>query len=133
MSKNTDLIPRSIEECYETDEITGALLSWSVQIKKWGLVFAVATCICGLIAAIGAATAADEDFAFFITIVPYILSAFGEMLAFHFLSFIIHVVASFHENSAITANVALYRAAREEGYFAETNSARGVHPEVGRE
>ena len=91
-----NLIPKSVEECYATDEVTRALLKWSQDILLWGKIFIILTCGGGLLTAILAGMESES------------------FLAFEFLSFIIYVIASFHENSAITANVALYRAAKEE-------------------
>ncbi len=109
-----NLIPKSVEECYATDEVTRALLKWSQDILLWGKIFIILTCGGGLLTAILAGMEAESFLAFVVALLPFAFSALVEYWVFKFLSFIIYVIASFHENSAITANVALYRAAKEE-------------------
>ena len=116
MNDYDGMIPTSLKECYKTDEVTAALIGWSKNILTWGAILTGVTVVVGLITAIMAASSTydEEATAFFVTFLPYVLGAFAEMLVFKFISFVVYVVASFHENSAISTNVTLYRAAKEE-------------------
>ena len=109
-----NLIPKSVEECYKTDEVISALIKWSRDILTWGKLFITLTCNCGLVISIIAGMEAEELLAFIVAFLPFALSAFAEYCIFKFISFILYVIASFHENSMITANVALYCAAKED-------------------
>lgn len=127
-SSYNELIPGSVEECYKTDEITQALINWSQRVLSWGMMILILTVICGLFVSISVGLEAESFFAFLTAALPFAITALCEYFVFKLLSFIILVVASFHENSMITANVALYRAAKDEGYFSSDASTEKPLP-----
>lgn len=91
-----------------------SLLAWSQGILTWGKVFLAFILVYGAAVSIIAAMDTESLVTFIITLFPYLIYAVAEYCTFNFISNALYVVASFHENSAIATNVALYRAAKEE-------------------
>ena len=132
-------IPKSLKECYQTDNVTNNLWLWCERLEKWGLR------ICIFLAAIGIVTIIyntietvkflDElgiDY-FEITTgaaklgiksVPEVLLenlflwslyCFLEYCAYHALALLIGSLASIVQHTKITSDIALYTAAKAEG------------------
>ena len=124
MSKTEKKVPTSLKECYESDTLSQTLWKWSDWLKIWGRrVFL-------LLIVVGAAfTLSDviDPVGFygspFLVLIRNILGwglyAFLEFCAYNILSFLLSALASVVENTKITANVALYNAAKKEGILGE--------------
>lgn len=125
MSSSEKKVPKSLKECYATDNVSSHLWSWSNWLELWGRrVFGILI-IVGIILTIGEAIiAADayEDLVFLSMISSLITwgwYAFLEYCAYHVLSLIIASLATIVQNTRITANVALYNVAKDEGALNE--------------
>lgn len=125
MSSSEKKVPKSLKECYATDNVSSNLWSWSYRLEIWGGRVLVILIIVGIISTIGEAIQLadiDEDLAFLSVVTSLItwgLYAFLEYCAYHVLSLVIASLATIVQNTRITANVALYNVAKEEGTLNE--------------
>ena len=125
MSSSEKKVPKSLKECYATDNVSSNLWSWSEWLEVWGGRVLVILIIIGIISTIGQAIQVadiDEDLVFITVItsmITWILYAFIEYCAYHVLSLLIASLATIVLNTRITANVAIYNVAKEEGLFNE--------------
>lgn len=123
-------IPKNLKECYEADKTTHNLLVWSKRLDYLGQFLFVLIIVAGIILAITSSIAvnttvvgpADDtitetsfDFVIFITsLITTAIYAFIEYCVYHVLALLISSLAAIVQNTKITANIALYNAAKEE-------------------
>ena len=125
MSSSEKKVPKSLKECYATDKVSSNLWSWSERLEVWGGRVLVILIIIGIISTIGQAIQVvdiDEDLVFITvitSIITWILYAFIEYCVYHVLSLLIASLATIVQNTRITANIAIYNVAKEEGLFNE--------------
>lgn len=114
-------IPKSLKDCYATDYVSSNLWNWSNQLESWGRIILVILIIIGIISTIGQAVLVAEDNVDFVfltvitSIATWTFYAFIEYCVYHVLSLLIASLATIVQNTRITANVAIYNAAKEEG------------------
>lgn len=125
-------IPINLSECYKTDNTTRNLWIWCERLEKWGKGLFCFLIISGLIIAIASSITVKEvvkgtyyvytetetsfDVAIFITsLIQTATYAFLEYCTYHVLALLVGSLATIVQNAKITANVALYNAAKEEG------------------
>jgi len=125
MSSSEKKIPKSLEDCCETDKVSGILWSWSDWLELWGSRILVVLIILGVISIIGQAMQVaniDEDMVFLTVVtsaLTWSLYAIIEYCVYHVLSLLVASLATIVQNTRITANVALYNAAKEDGAINE--------------
>lgn len=118
-------IPKSLKECYATDNVSSNLWGWSEWLEVWGGRVLVILIIIGIISTIAQAVQVaqiDENLVFLTvitSIATWVLYAFIEYCAYHVLSLLIASLATIVQNTRITANVAIYNVAKEEGILKE--------------
>ena len=52
MSSSQKKVPKSLKECYATDNVSSNLWSWSNRLEEWGRTFLVILIIVGIISTI---------------------------------------------------------------------------------
>lgn len=120
-------IPRNLNECCQTNEVSEKLFSWSQKIEILGGIFCFVLCLVGIIATIWQTyiavevTRIDEDL-IFITVVSSLckwgLYAIVEYVVYTAVYMLIDALASIVHNTTVSAQVAVYSASRNYG---ETN------------
>ena len=122
-------IPRSLKECYETDRVTSILLGWSAWLRKWGIRMLIILIVFGIISTISDGieiSDIDESMVVFTVItsaITWLWYAVIEYCAYNALALLIDALATIVQNTKITANIALYNAAKDEGVLDEENTA----------
>jgi len=113
-------VPETFEECYQTDAVSNNLWNWAGWLETWGKRLLIFLIIFGVFASIKVAIEfadVDEELAVYNcinSIVQWLLYAFLEYCAYHVLALLISALASIVQNSKISADVALYNAAKQE-------------------
>lgn len=121
MPNSEKKIPKSLKDCYATDNVSSNLWNWSNWLEVWGGRVLIILIIIGIISTIGDAreiSIIDEDLVFMTvisSITTWVLYAFIEYCAYNALSLLIAALATIVQNTKITANIALYNTAKEEG------------------
>lgn len=121
MANSEKKIPKSLKECYVTDSVSNSLWSWAGWLETWGKGFFIVLIIIGIISTVMQAVQVAEvdEGLLFVTIITsaitWALYAFIEYCTYHVLSLLIASHATIVQNTKITANVALYNTAKEEG------------------
>lgn len=153
-------IPRSFNDCTKPDNVSTNLWAWCELLESWGKVFFWIIIIFGVFATINAAietqnlidiigadnVAQIREFyiemgveipsmteAIINSLLQWALYAFLEHCAYHVLALLIGALATITQNTAITANVALYNAhthVRAEKASAETTSPKKENNET---
>ena len=136
--KTNKQIPTSLNECTQEDATVSNLHTWAERLEAWGKVLFWFLVIGGIVLAIIASIQSTEvvhgtyyqwtetettfNFALFFTSVAEIaLYAFLEYCAYHVLALLISALASITQNTIISANVALYQAAKDSDNIQELN------------
>ena len=125
--KTNKQIPTSLNECTQEDATVSNLHTWAKRLENWGQILFVILIIIGIISTIAETiNMADinEDMAFMTCITSAItwgLYAFIEYCAYHVLALLISALASITQNAIISANVALYQAAKSTDDIQELN------------
>ena len=111
-------IPKTLSECTRSDATVDNLHAWAERLENWGAIFFVVLIIVGIISTVvETIQVADvnEDMAFstFLTsAITWGVYAFIEYCAFHVLALLISALACITQNTMISADVALYEAAK---------------------
>ncbi len=124
-------IPKNLEECYETDNMTRNLWVWAERLEQWGLAICVLMAIIGVIEIISTGIQVAEildDYnnneytgyysvsdAVFDCLLNWVFYCFLEFCVYHMLALIVGSLATIVQNTKINANVALYNAAKDDG------------------
>lgn len=112
-------IPNSLEECTHTGETVSNLYRFASQLEKWGTRLLIVLMIAGVIFTIANTVSlidVNEEL-----IIPTLISSVLSwsiytaiaFFAYHILAMLIRALASITENTAITANVALWEASKK--------------------
>ena len=129
-SKNK--IPKSLKECYEEDSVSVNLWHWSDWLKSWGGKVLGVLIVVGIIFTIAEAIQVadiDKDLVVFTVINSIIiwgLYAFLEYCAYNVLSLLVAALASIVQNSKISANIALYSAAKDEHLLTDEKETSNI-------
>ena len=113
-------VPRSLKECYAPNRIAENLYEWSDRLERWGRALFAILIILGVIKSfVDGLSAADIEasigfFTFFASLIRWSVSAFIEYLAYNAIALLISALASIVENTKISADVTLYKAAKDE-------------------
>ena len=119
MALSNKRIPKSLEECYEEDVVSKDLWMWSQRLVEWGKEVLGTLIVIGSISTIiDAVEMADinEDLVIYTvisSITTWGLYSLIEFCTYNVLSLLVTALASIVQNSKITANVALYNAAKD--------------------
>ena len=125
MLNSENKIPKSLKECYASDNVSNNLWCWSEWLEVWGSRFLVILIIIAIISTIAQAVQVadiNEDLVSLTVITStatWALYAFIEYCIYHVLSLLIASLATIVQNTKITANVALYNVAKNEGLLSE--------------
>ena len=114
-------IPKSLQRCLETDPVSANLWRWCQRLESLGLFLFWAIIVAGSIIAFttafvetGEGRYADTEFDFWLfvfNLAKTALYAYLEYIVYHVLALLIGSAASVVQNTKISADVALYRAA----------------------
>ena len=105
--------PRSVRACMETDPVSSGLWDWAATVERYGKFLLVATIILGIILFLSALFSDERGqagFAFKVILPVTVLVSIGEYLSYHTIALLICALASITQNTAISANMALYSA-----------------------
>ena len=133
-------VPKNLKECYSIDNTSQNLWLWCERLEGWGKFLFWFIIVSGLITAIASSITVKEitkgiyytytdtetsfDFELFITaLVSTSIYAFVEYCAYHVLALLISSLATMVQNTRITANIALYNVAKEEGILNKENES----------
>jgi hypothetical protein len=121
--KTKKKIPQSIDECRESgasDPTVCNLHLWAERLERWGRYVFGIMIVLGIIstieAGISAAYSSADDLilpAVLSSLICWVIYALIEYCAYHAIALLISALASITQYSLITANVALYQAAKE--------------------
>lgn len=109
-------IPKTLEECVQSDATVTNLHIWAERLESWGAVLCAVLIIIGVISTIIATVNmadVNEDLIFstcLTSIITWGLYAFIEYCVYHVLALLISALASITQNTIISANVALLNA-----------------------
>ena len=112
-------IPKSLNDCYKTDNLTKNLWIWCERIEKVGIIFFRVLIVLGIIISIiGLINDMDynEDQALpnlITTFTTWGIYAFIEYVSYHVIALLIGSLASIVQHTKITANVALYNCKKQ--------------------
>ena len=118
-------IPNSLKECMQTDKVVVDLYDFALQLKEWSIrvfvIFMSIGVICTIVDVVSLIDV-NED-AILPTLVTSIFTWFVyaciAMYACRILAMLINALASITENTKISANVALWEAAKKETCVAD--------------
>ena len=120
--KTDKQIPKTLSDCTKRDYTVANLHSWAERLENWGKTLLVLLITTGIVSTIieGISIADIDEDLVFITCLSSIMKwgfyAFVEYCLYHVLALLISALASITQNTIITANIALYEAAENEGY-----------------
>lgn len=120
MFKSEKEIPKTLYECRLTDNVSNVLWNWSINLESWSIIILIILSIIGIITSIvSGAKMSDynDDLARTTTItsiITWALYAFIGYFSFKALSLLIAALSKIVESTCVTANVALYTAAKAE-------------------
>ena len=112
-------IPNSLAECTRCNETVTNLYSWAERLENWGEKLFVVLIIIGILSTIVNTVniiEVDEDLVFVTavtSIITWAIYAFIEYCTYHVLALLISALANITQNTIITANVALFDAAKK--------------------
>ncbi len=122
-------VPKDLKSCYETDSLTKNLWSWCEKIEKLGSFLFWTIILVGLVVAILISVEASSESGFFIAILITLFYAFLEYCAYHIIALLIGSLASIVQHNKITANISLYKVAKEEGFVDDEPKEEKPEPE----
>ena len=125
-------IPKDLKSCYKKDKLNSNLWKWCERLEVWGKVLFACILVFGLIFSVISSQITEEvthgTYYTYTTTETYfdselcflsLLKTFGyaflEYCSFHVVALIIGSLASIVQHTQITANIALYKAAKSEG------------------
>lgn len=114
------IVPTSLEECYEPDDVSRKLLQWADWLKIWGKRVLIILLIFGIFSTIEDAVAmADIDeelvvFTIISSLASWVLYAFIEYCTYNAVSLLVLALATIVQNTKITAYTTLYNASKSE-------------------
>lgn len=129
MKKVTKFIPNSLKACYQEDPVSSNLWTWSERLTLCGRIILIVLIVIGFISTIidgivaydmSYSTGGSVFIAIITSLVSWTLYAVIEYFTYHVLSLLIAALASIVENTRISADVALYSKAKEEGLLVKT-------------
>ncbi len=128
-------VPKRLSECYETDITARRLMEWAEWVQKAGVILCWITVIVGVIISISESIiidyTGDKEFSFIVFLLSLItwgIYAFLEYCGFLAVAWLIMALGKIVQNTKVTASVALYRAAKEEGFV---NSEKKTEASIG--
>jgi hypothetical protein len=127
-NKTEKQIPKTLNDCVESDATVANLHSWAEWLESWGKFLFRALIVIGIIStifdAIEAADVSEELIvgAIITSAISWALYAFIEYCAYHVLALLVSALAIITQNTTISANVALLEASQHHR-FVETASA----------
>ncbi|MBE7036253.1 MAG: hypothetical protein E7403_03050 [Ruminococcaceae bacterium] len=115
--------PASLEECKKVDSVSESLWTWVEWLKKWGKIILILLIVVGIISAVGKYNEVNEInvdsgvamMSAVTSLLSWALYAIIEFFAYNALALLLSALASIVQDTRITANVALYRAAKDMG------------------
>jgi len=136
-------VPKNFKECYTTDPVSENLWSWSERLERWGALICFIMVIVGIVEiltnAIEASNLLDElnirtddlrrasiEYGVELktpveeamdTMILWVFYCFLEYCAYHVIALLVGSLASIVQHNKITANIALYNAAKGESDF----------------
>ena len=142
-------VPGDLKSCYRTDPVAENLWIWSERLERWGMWLCVVLFIVGIVTVIHNASEAsklikelglDSDElkaeaaklgieiksvgeVVFDSSLNWAIYCFLEFCAYHILALLVGSLASIVQHTRITANIALYKAAKAEGFTEESNTS----------
>lgn len=126
-------IPKTLSECTRSDATVDNLHAWAERLENWGAIFFVVLIIVGIIATVVetiqvADVNKDMAFSAFLTsAITWGVYAFIEYCAFHVLALLISALACITQNTMISADVALYEAAKNAPASEKTPTSPSAH------
>lgn len=123
--------PNDLESCYKSHDVERGLWSWSGTIEDWGKILFWIIVIAGIINSITTSIVSTEEirgtfytytetkteFSFEIFLTSLLSTgfyAFLEYCLYHIVALLIGSLASIVQNTRITADIAIYKAAKDE-------------------
>lgn len=145
-------VPHKLDDCIKPDNVSTNLWTWCERLENWGKILFIIILICGIIATISTAVETYQLFDEFsgysermlleygielpslfesicLSLLRWALYAFLEYCAYHVLALLIGALATITQNSAITANIALYNTSQT-GNAADKKEAPGAFSNV---
>lgn len=116
--KGEKQIPKNLSDCTRSDATIDNLHLWAYRLEDWGKAFFYVLIVVGILSTIISTVQmidVNEDAiftTFLSSLINWALYAFIEYCAFHVLALLISALASITHNTSISANVALYEAAK---------------------
>ena len=110
-------IPQTLDECTQMNETASTLYAWSSKIDLIGQILFVLLLFVGAIVTITAISSASDDARLstvLINVGIWALIALFEYFVHHVVVLMIHGLASITQQTAVTADVALYEANKKE-------------------
>ena len=117
---NEKKIPQKLSDCTQTDNTADNLYTWAETLARLGSFLLVALIIVGVLSTITDAAAiaeVDEDLIFstvLTSIAKWGIYAFIEFCVYRVLALLISALATITQNTVVSANVALYKAHKDE-------------------
>ena len=136
-NKGQKRIPRNLYECVQPDATVTDLHAWAERIKRWGRALFTLLIVVGILFTViitivaGNVDGGAAFMAFAISSVSWGISAFVEYLAYHAIALLISALASITQNTAISANVALFESAESRCADRGPAEANGAMPASG--
>ena len=128
-------IPRTLEDCTKSNAAS-KVQKWASRMEDWGAVVCFLLVIIGLLMAfLSAGITADVEgntaaFTFFLTFLPWCIGAVIAHFAFRLAAVLLEALASITLDTAVSANIALYKAAQKEPPIpAEVTDNKEASPE----
>ncbi len=110
-------IPKTIAECIEPNATVVELNNWANKIETWGnILFWFVAAIGAIVTVIVCVNASNwEDFltSFLVLAFATVMCVIVEYGLFHFIALRLSALASITQNTAVSANVALFQAMKE--------------------
>ena len=135
--KSIKQIPKSLAECHQPDATATNLHFWAERLERWGQRLFIVLIIAGIISTVLDTMAMidvndDMVLSVFITsAITWALYAFIEYCTYHVLALLISALASITQSTIISANVALYEAAKNDPTPAPVRSSVSHRPVSG--
>lgn len=116
-------IPNTLDACNVTNPQAEALAAWADRLKSWGMILAIILLVIGFFGAIGeAAMIWDYEESMLAALLAFVggmlswaIYAFISYIAAKAVAMILEALASITQNTSVSANVALYTAAKAQG------------------
>ena len=114
------VIPKSLDECKETDLTAREVWKWAGVVETGGKIILVCLAVLGIISSVSSCTAmADIDeekalWTFIISLISWALAALIEFAVYKFFSTLLYALASIVESVRASAKIELYKLGNEE-------------------